>query len=241
MMFQPVGSREQTKYTDQLAIAIRSMFPCDCAISAECFPTTVDALFPSEMESVSKAVAVRRSEFAAGRIAARRALAEIGRPHAEIPAGADRAPRWPTGTIGSISHAGGVAVAVVAATATIKAIGIDIEIMDAVRPELWPLVLSADERHWLRRQPAAEQIRWATAVFSAKEAFYKFQYPLTGQWLDFLDVEVRATQNSFTASAPHSPIAGLEEVFQGRLLHLERFIVSALYWVRQRGESSSVA
>ena len=30
-----------------------------------------------------------------------------------------------------------------------------------------------------------------TLIFAAKEAFYKCQYPLTGEWLDFEDLHVR--------------------------------------------------
>jgi 4'-phosphopantetheinyl transferase EntD len=65
-----------------------------------------------------------------------------------------------------------------------------VEVSDAVDEHLWPRVLNAGERTWL--QSCAEQGRplWATVIFSAKEAFYKCQYPVTGQWLEFEDAHV---------------------------------------------------
>ena len=70
------------------------------------------------------------------------------------------------------------------------AIGIDIEKTGAVKEELWPLVMGDVELAWLDKLPPSEREQYATVVFSAKESFYKLQYPLTRSWLEFRDVEV---------------------------------------------------
>lgn len=217
---------------EALVMALRPIFPPDCAVAAERLTATLDGLYPAEAASVIHAVPKRQGEFAAGRIAARRALADIGRPGVEIPVGADRAPRWPAGTIGSISHAGDVAVAVVAATTTTAALGIDVEIDGALHVDLWPTVLSANERQAVLARPVAEQRRWATTMFSAKEAFYKFQHPLTRRWLDFNDVEVRLEAETFTVRVLRPPVPILEGLFLGRQLQLPGLILTALHRAR---------
>lgn len=85
-------------------------------------------LEPIERSFVANAVHSRRKEFALGRALARRALAAAGHARVGIPAGPDRAPIWPTGIIGSITHCDHIAVAAVAPTQSgIQAIGIDLE------------------------------------------------------------------------------------------------------------------
>nr|WP_245216566.1 4'-phosphopantetheinyl transferase superfamily protein [Sagittula salina] len=117
-----------------------------------------------ERQAMARAIPARVAEFTAGRIAARRALAVLGHPAAPIPMQADRVPLWPKGFMGSISHAAGLAVAVVCALPA--RVGVDLEedgpLDDALQPEiLTPVEYGQD----LRR------------VFSAKEAVFKAEYP----------------------------------------------------------------
>ena len=71
--------------------------------------------------------------------------------------GPDRAPRWPAGVVGSISHAGsvpgGFCGAVVAHSRDFLTLGLDAEVVDGVGPDLWPRVTTPRERDWLERQP----------------------------------------------------------------------------------------
>lgn len=176
------------------------------------------------------AVPKRRAEFVAGRIAARRALAEIGVRHAIIRAGADRAPEWPAEVVGSISHAGTVAAAAVGTKSAVASIGIDLEVDAAVRRELWRNVLLPSEQAWVETRSPAEQARWATTIFSAKEAFYKFQYPLTRQWLDFTDVEITfADAGRFSVRVLRPPSPLLAAVFHGDVAHLEGFALTVMH------------
>lgn len=138
----------------------------------------------------ARATPARIAEFAAGRCCARRAVARFGFVDCPVGAHDDRRPRWPQSLTGSITHTAGFSAAAVAERRRFKAIGIDAEPIGSVTPELWSRVLRRSERQWLERLPAASQAIVATLLFSAKEAFYKCQYEITRQWLDFHDVTI---------------------------------------------------
>jgi 4'-phosphopantetheinyl transferase EntD len=55
---------------------------------------------------------------------------------------------------------------------------------------MWELLFTHDEIQKLSAFNLELQARAATVAFSAKEAFYKCQFPLTESWIDFLDVAV---------------------------------------------------
>ena len=78
--------------------------------------------------------------------------------------------------------------AVVAERRQFRAIGLDMEIVGRVTPEIWPTICTPEETVWLAALPEPEQTRCAALIFSAKESFYKCQYNVTRQWLEFDDV-----------------------------------------------------
>jgi 4'-phosphopantetheinyl transferase EntD len=160
----------------------------------------------------------RAREFAAGRLCARRALAEFGMEEFPIERAADRQPIWPPGIGGSITHTAGFCAAVAARRETTTAIGLDTETVGGtaprrasqsgappgisalgrtppggVKPHLWPSICVAAELEWLESLPEPQRVPAATLIFSAKEAFDKCQYPLTRQHLGFHDacIELR--------------------------------------------------
>ncbi len=104
--------------------------------------------------------------------------------------GADRQPLWPVGLIGSITHTAGYCAAAVAERSGLIAVGLDSETVGDVSRDIWPTICGASEAEWLRSLPADRQDAAITLIFSAKEAFYKCQYPLTREWLDFHDLIV---------------------------------------------------
>ncbi|KUJ41368.1 hypothetical protein ACZ90_68230 [Streptomyces albus subsp. albus] len=114
----------------------------------------------------------RRRDFLAGRCAARRALAAAALPVAQIPC-AGRRPRLPAGCVGSISHSGGLAVALAAPGRRFGALGCDLELR-GLPSAAAHLVLNAAEQAWMRgaASPARAEHR-LLAAFSAKEAAYK--------------------------------------------------------------------
>jgi phosphopantetheinyl transferase (holo-ACP synthase) len=107
-----------------------------------------------------------------------------------IPIGEDGAPIWPEGIVGSISHCDSLTGAIVAKSSVHISLGLDIEEIGSVTVDLWDLVFTENERKYLSVLTEKEMLVQSTAIFSIKEAFYKFQHPLTNTFLDFLDVEV---------------------------------------------------
>lgn len=150
-----------------------------------------NGLWPAEAAAMAAARPSRLAEFAAGRRAARQAMGAAGLSRAAIPMGPDRAPVWPDGVVGSISHGGGSCLAAAAARRDCALIGLDIE-PDAALPEgLAPLICDPVEARLLASRPAAARDRLARLLFSAKECAYKAQYPLSRQLLDFDALQVR--------------------------------------------------
>jgi len=147
-------------------------------------------LFSVEREGKDRWAEKRIREFAAGRQCAREALIRLGYDPAPLLSLPDRRPDWPEGATGSITHCAGLACAVVASTDHVRSLGLDVEVVDAVDEHLWPRILNAAEQSWLQTCPVDERRVWATVIFSAKEAFYKCQYPVTAQWLEFEDAHV---------------------------------------------------
>ncbi len=162
-------------------------------------------LYPEEREVVADAVVRRRRQFAAGRACARRAVAEVGATVGPILVGPRRAPRWPTGVTGSISHTEGYAVAVAAPMPSTgpwsdghrATLGIDAEQIGRVTERLHRSIFVADERDYLAGLGPAERAQAATVMFGAKEAFYKAQFAVTGAWVGFHDVALVAHDDRY--------------------------------------------
>ena len=130
------------------------------------------------------------ADFSTGRYCAIKALEKLGIQDAVIPIGEDRAPIWPEGIAGSISHCDSFAGAIVAKSSDHISLGLDIEEIGRVTPDLWDLVFTQNEKSYLSGLSHQDKRVQSTAIFSIKEAFYKFQHPLTKTFLDFLEVEV---------------------------------------------------
>ena len=145
-------------------------------------------LLPGEAQFPGRAVPKRIQEFSAGRLCARRALAEFGFTGYPIRMNGDRRPQWPAPIVGSITHTTGICGAAVAERRQFRAIGLDVEIVGSVTPEIWPTICTPEETAWLGALREPEQSRCAALIFSAKESFYKCQYGVTRQWLEFDDV-----------------------------------------------------
>jgi 4'-phosphopantetheinyl transferase EntD len=142
-------------------------------------------LAPGEETAVARAVDSRRAEFTTGRTLARRALARLGTPVDAVPVGEQRAPVWPDGVVGSITHCAGLRAAAVARVTDVRSVGIDAERDRPLPDGVLDAVSDPDERAWLAGLP--DGTPWDTVLFSAKESVYKTWFPLTGRWLGFED------------------------------------------------------
>lgn len=133
----------------------------------------------------------RMNDFTRGRLCARDALTALGiQKYDWLHIAADRRPAWPNGIVGSITHTDEYAAAVVAKREDVRTLGVDAEITGRISEDMWPLIFNDGEAAWLRAAHRSSNLDFATVVFSAKEAFYKFQFELTRSWLDFHDVKV---------------------------------------------------
>lgn len=139
---------------------------------------------PEERAAVVRAVSKRQNEYFATRHLARQALAEFDVPATAILNHPDRSPSWPDGIIGSLTHTDrwcGVAVA--RTGGDLIGLGIDMERLDSVSPEVARRILSERERQ------AATDVEVALR-FSAKEAYYKAIYPRVRRYVGFAEVEI---------------------------------------------------
>jgi 4'-phosphopantetheinyl transferase EntD len=167
---------------------IQTLLPA--AACAEMFSDAPEsAMFSIEAAAVADAVAERRREFGTVRYCARKALLQLGVPAVPILPDVDRAPRWPVGVVGSMTHCAGYRAAAVARSGELCGVGIDAEPHAALPGATLDLVLGDEERTRLAALADAHPgLHWDRILFCAKEAVYKTWFPLTRQWLDFPDV-----------------------------------------------------
>jgi 4'-phosphopantetheinyl transferase EntD len=159
------------------------------------------SLLPAEAKVLKRAVPERVQEFAAGRLCARLLLAEFGIVDFAVEAGEARQPLWPAALVGSITHTAGFCAAVVAERTLLRAVGLDSEVVGTVKAELWPSICVPCEIDWLESLPQLQQAMAATLIFSAKEAFYKCQYPLVRERLGFHDARVEVAKQGLPGGA----------------------------------------
>ncbi|WP_270732591.1 4'-phosphopantetheinyl transferase family protein [Shimia sp. Alg240-R146] len=170
-------------------------------------PATV---LPEEAVAIASAIPKRKREFAAGRRAARQALQSLDLPAVAIPKGTDRAPVFPTGIAGSITHNRGAALAIVAPQTRFRALGVDVEPQAPLKPELIKAICTSEEAAMLAQLPEAERLLLARRLFSAKEAVFKAQFPITRQVFGFqaASITFNALRSGFVATF-HRDIASI--------------------------------
>ncbi len=172
------------------ATALHVQLGAEFAVSAQPPRLVNDQLFPDERAHVARAVAKRQADFGTARLCARNALAKLGHGPCSLTPNSDRSPRWPAQVRGSISHTEGCCVAVVTRSAAVLGVGVDVEQDSPLSPNLERLVCTPAERSWIDGLDVGLRGLMGKVIFSAKESFYKCQYPTTLTMLDFQDVEL---------------------------------------------------
>lgn len=141
--------------------------------------------------ALRRATPKRQREFLAGRRCAAAALRHLGAGSTQVAVAADRAPIWPEGVVGSITHAGGFAAAAVAWAVDIAGLGIDSEeIIDPATACDIAAICMVDEARLFRPADGRSFCEFCTFVFSAKEAVFKCLFPITRRFLEFGDVGI---------------------------------------------------
>lgn len=190
------GGTIQSSRFRALAAAVNAQVPVGVVVDQmEPDRARLDCLFPEERAAIANSVISRQLEFAAGRQLARRLLRRLGHPQTDpIPVGAGRAPDWPEGFVGSITHCRELCLVALSPVHQVRSLGLDVEPEEAVEPRLDPVLF--DERE--RRQLPADHGR--TMAFCAKESVFKAIYPLARVHFDYRDVTVSIAGSRFHAT-----------------------------------------
>jgi 4'-phosphopantetheinyl transferase EntD len=175
---------------DEESVVIASLFGPE-AVVLEATPALVDGqLLPDEWAFIRSAGPKRRAEFGTARILARGALSRMGFPPIPLVPASDRSPTWPAGVVGSITHTRGHCLVVLERSPPAMSVGIDIERLSNLDEGMLAHFLTPTERTWIEMHTSQARNDLAILLFSAKEAYYKCQYPVSSRLLDFLDVEI---------------------------------------------------
>lgn len=149
-------------------------------------------LLPPEAEVISHAIPRRQREFATVRICARRAMATLGVPPVPLLPDRHRAPQWPTGIVGAMTHCAGYRAAAVARRERVEGVGIDAEPNLPLPARLLKVIALEPERSQVNSlQRRLPEVRWDRLLFSAKEAVFKLWHPLTHHRLGFDQALIR--------------------------------------------------
>ena len=155
-----------------------------------------ESAWQEELKTLSaRAVTKRRDEFSMGRIAARRALVDLGSEPVPILPDPMRAPIWPRAIVGSITHTNDIAAAAVAPAERCAGLGIDIEQVRSLQPSIDRQVADDEERAWI----ASDMTRF-TLLFSAKESIYKAFFPIRREYFGFSAVHLQWETPRFIAT-----------------------------------------
>ena len=165
------------------------------------FPADLSPLHADEAAMMRKAVDKRRREFTAARVFARRAYESLGgTDDISIVHDDDRAPIWPAGFVGSITHTHTWCAVAMARSTDVRAVGIDVERELPLEEKLWDSVCTPRDLEWLRSLPEAQRGPAGKALFSAKECAYKAQYLITKKFLGFQAMSVVVEGDRWTAT-----------------------------------------
>jgi enterobactin synthetase component D len=157
----------------------------------------LDVALPPQL---ARAVAKRKGEYRAGRRCAMEAIRDLA---PDLPAltdtatdwpilGPDRAPVWPTGVTGSLTHCDRFVVCLTAKSRQYVGLGIDIEA--TVQPqdslEIRSQIIRPEELALVSQTPWADA--GFTLLFSAKESIFKAVYPTVKRFVDFHEARLTA-------------------------------------------------
>ncbi len=222
-----------TVTSDTIVHAASSIFEQPVIVKSTFVADVSPDAIPRELKLANVAVK-RQLEYAAGRIAARKAIEATGH-NSEFPKTGDaRQPLWPNGLVGSISHTDAIAVAVVALLDNFDGVGLDVERMQEID-------LSTAEQFLTQREltslaDSANDIeRFALLrAFSYKEALYKCVYPKIQKYIDFLEVELDYHEGRILASCVDEdhPASGLVSEIIGDSRIVGNHVISACWLPR---------
>jgi 4'-phosphopantetheinyl transferase EntD len=213
--------------------AWRELLPPSVCVTAGPYLEQATPLSASERASAGVVDAERMRELECGREYAKRALEMLGVRCIELGVAPDRAPLWPTGVVGSLTHvvgrAGGHFAAAVARIDAICNVGIDVEYETGVHPKIWSHILTPRElERVLTLSPQARPIE-AQVIWCAKEAMAKAaRRPIEPTEIE---IERDPTGNGYAATwrvPRRADVASPTEIWWGRIARVQGFILAAV-------------
>lgn len=206
---------------------LRRLFPAGVIVEVS---TSTDEneelLYAEERALMSSMAPIRRREFAAGRNAARRALAQLAAPRVPLLRhGADRDVAWPAGITGSISHTKGlVAVACARTVPGVQSVGLDVEQAGPLGDDIIATICRPEELDALAQQLPPLPSDWPRLLFAIKEAAYKAWFPATRREISFQQMRITldVTERCLEAEVDANAAAGLR--ITGRFGWDEQFV-----------------
>ncbi|KQT96287.1 4'-phosphopantetheinyl transferase family protein [Sanguibacter sp. Leaf3] len=171
---------------------IRRVAPLGSAAVDTTLPGTPADLLGPERDGTERMVPSRLAEFAAARRCGHLALEGLGVRPVGIPRGVRGRPFWPVGVIGSLTHCGGYAAAVVADARDLAGLGIDAEPHAPLPPKVLEHVSGPPEIDDLATLSAVSPgIAWDRIQFCAKEAAFKTLSASDQRCSRLVDLQVR--------------------------------------------------
>jgi len=143
--------------------------------------------------SIQRSVPKRQAEYLAGRRVALAALRAQGADALDVDIGQARAPAWPQGFTGSITHTTGIAAAVAMPAESVRGIGIDIEYIATAETLKAIRETAVNIEECARLDSIAATFGWPfalTLAFSTKESFYKATSATVGRMFDFTALRI---------------------------------------------------
>jgi 4'-phosphopantetheinyl transferase EntD len=230
----PIDNAVSSDWNDPSA-RIKSLLPPQCSVSVATKRPGLPS-DPRETVFVASASSKRRQEFITGRYAAHVALRNLGIRHPLVLMGQYREPLWPDGLTGSISHCDTLAVAVVAYKNSVKWLGIDLQSIGSVSRDLWTTIFTESEINFLNGiVDVNKRAILSTVFFSAKEAFFKLQFPATKIWIDFTEATVVCCEAEKTVTLRLKSSISMGEIplcrIDGKFDHFNDFVVVAFCFI----------
>lgn len=141
---------------------------------------------------LTHAVKKRRVEYLVSRYSVQQAMRTFGIAHFILGNGEDRAPLWPAGICGSLSHTQHRVCALLTRGESVL-LGVDCEraMSNEVAAATHHLLITAEEKRLLAQCELPFNLA-LTAAFSLKESLYKALYPQLKQFMDFSAAQIVA-------------------------------------------------
>jgi enterobactin synthetase component D len=182
-------------------------------------------------------VRTRVRDLLVGRACAQLALQQAGASSNQVGASPSRAPIWPEGWTGSLSHAAGIAWAVAARCSDFASLGIDLEhLLTAEAVEsVHSVALTPGERRFEAWNDPGD-VAWRTTVlFSAKESIFKCMSPLVKEFIEFTEMELASVDPvaghlRFTCLRQLSPWIERGQQLDVRFTRMGDLVLTATGW-----------